>query len=181
MTTKPTLLIESQVPTRRLLAWPELMQSRKRVLLADDQPTIRDSLSRLLRRQGYNVVLAENGREALERAKHETFDLVLLDLSMPEMNGWEALKRLAALKPELPVVIITAHPHQRPWVEPTGAWALLEKPIEIPLLLSTIHGLTEQAAHSGPTNEAGARPRFKHYVSRPLNLSGLLSRSGINE
>jgi CheY-like chemotaxis protein len=181
MTTKPTLLIESKVPTRRLLAWPEQRQLRKRLLLADDQPTIRDSLSRLLRRQGYNVVLAENGREAVERAGHESFDLVLLDLSMPEMNGWEALKRLAALKPGLPVVIITAHPHQRPWVEPTGAWALLEKPIEIPLLLSTIHGLTEQAAHSCPANEAGSRPRFKHYVSRPPNLSGLLSRSGINE
>ena len=125
MTIDPTFPAESPATNTQWAAWSERQQARKRLLLADDLPFIRDSLSRLLRRQGYHVALAENGREAIQRVATERFDLVLLDLSMPEMNGWEALKRIAELKPELPVVIMTAHSHQRPWVEPTGAWALL--------------------------------------------------------
>jgi CheY-like chemotaxis protein len=167
MIIEPTVSIESPATSTQWAEWHERQQARKRLLLADDQPSIRDSLSRLLRRQGYNVILAENGREAVERVAGERFDLVLLDLSMPEMNGWEALKRIAALKPGLPVVIMTAHSHQRPWVEPTGAWSLLEKPIDIPLLLSTIQELTA---------------RFKHYPPTKANgFPGLLAKSGINE
>lgn len=151
-------------------------QARKRLLLADDLPSIRDSLSRLLRGQGYHVELAENGREAIERAAAEPFDLVLLDLSMPELNGWEALQRIVAIKPDLPVVIITALPHQQKWVEPAGAMALLEKPLDIPLLLSTINDFTENAAATR------RQVRFKNFPSKATaNSSGLLSRSGINE
>ena len=163
----------------RRTAMPDEQPARKRLLLVDDLPSIRDSLSRLLRRQGYHVALAENGREAIERVSAERFDLVLLDLSMPELNGWEALKRIVALKPGLPVVITTAHPHQRSWVEPSGAWALLEKPLEIPLLLGTIRELTHEPHRS---RLASGQARFNHYPSaKSQNLPGLLSRSGINE
>jgi len=153
-----------------------------RLLLADDLPSIRDSLSRLLRRQGYNVALAGNGLEAVERVSTEHFDLVLLDLSMPELNGWEALKRIVALQPGLPVVIITAHSHQRSWVEPSGAWALLEKPLDIPLLLGTIRELTEQPQPNCAAGEPVGKARFYHYPSATSQtLSGLQSKSGINE
>ena len=182
MTIDPTLPTESPATNTQWAVGKERQHARPRLLLADDLPSIRDSLSRLLRRQGYHVALAANGREAIERAGSEHFDLVLLDLSMPELNGWDALKRIAELKPGLPVIIMTAHPHQRPWVEPSGAWALLEKPLDIPLLLATIHELTEQAkAHRLDTN-MGRRTSFKHFPASSHNrFSGLLAKAGINE
>jgi CheY-like chemotaxis protein len=147
----------------------------KRLLLADDQRSIRESLSRLLSRQNYHVVLAENGRKAVERASTEDFDLVLLDLSMPELDGWEAIKRIASLKPLLPIVVITAHSDQRRWVEPSGAWALLEKPLNIPVFLATIHDLTESPS-------VIRLVRFNCCSSSlPSHPPGLLSKSGINE
>ena len=170
-----TLASGSPVPTTQVAASNERQEARKRLLLADDQRSNRDSLSQLLRRQGYNVVLAENGRAAIERAAIEPLDLVLLDLSMPELDGWEAIKRIAALKPGLPVVVITAHSDQRRWVEPSGAWALLEKPLDIPLLLAAIRDLM------GPSS-ASRQVHFRHYPSSlPIHSLGLLFRSGINE
>lgn len=146
---------------------PEALTRVKRLLLADDQQSIRDSLGRLLRKQGYEVSTAETGAEAVSRSLGERFDLVLLDLSMPGMNGWEALRRIAEARPELPIVIITAHSHQRAWVEPSGAWALLEKPLEVSLLLNTIRSLTGEHAHpSLPRSKARSTP-FEHHLARP--------------
>lgn len=171
----PALANDSPAPTSQDAAINERQRSQKRILLADDLPSIRDSLSRLLLRQGYNVTLAENGREAVERLASEHFDLMLLDLSMPELDGWEAVKRIAALKPELPVVVITAHSDQRRWVEPSGAWALLEKPLDIPLLLATMHDLMEPSS-------VIRQVHFRHYPSsRRTHSPGLLFRSGLNE
>jgi CheY-like chemotaxis protein len=185
--TKPTITEpapsgEASATTTQKAVLNERQQARKRLLLVDDLPSIRDSLSRLLRRQGYDVVLAENGREAVERVANERFDLVLLDLTMPVLDGWEALKRIAALRPGMPVVIMTAHSHQRPWVEPAGAWALLEKPLDIPLLLATIHELTEQSPASRPPASTGRQGRFQHFPpQRAKGFSALLSKWGINE
>lgn len=177
-----TLSLESPAKTTQQAVWNERQQARKRLLLADDQPSIRDSLSRLMRRQGFHVALAESGHEAIERSAREHFDLMLLDLSMPELNGWEALKHIAALKPGLPVVIMTAHSHQRPWVEPAGAWVLLEKPLDVPLLLATIRDLTEPPSAARSPATTGRPDRFKHYPPAKANsFPGLTSRSGLNE
>jgi len=182
MTINSELSIDSSALNLHRVTSQDRQLGRKRLLLADDLPSIRDSLSRLLRHQGYNIVLAENGREAVERVTEERLDLVLMDLSMPELNGWEALKCIAALKPALPVVILTAHRHQRSWVEPSGAWSLLEKPLAIPLLLATIRELTDASPSRRTSKEADRKARFTHYPSARTNDStGLLSRSGINE
>ena len=81
-----------------------------RILVVDDTEANRDLLARRLRALGHEVVLAESGREALERVAAEPFDLVLLDIMMPEMDGYAVLERLAA-DPEgsrVPVVMISA-------------------------------------------------------------------------
>ena len=80
------------------------------LLVVDDVETNRDVLSRRLERQGYAVATAENGRQALERLRADTFDLVLLDIMMPEMDGYEVLQRLKtdeALR-HIPVIMISA-------------------------------------------------------------------------
>ena len=66
------------------------------------------------------------------------FDLVLLDLSMPEKNGWDTFEALTRNDPLLAVIIITARPHQKPLAEVAGAFALLEKPLDFPELLQTV-------------------------------------------
>jgi sigma-B regulation protein RsbU (phosphoserine phosphatase) len=80
------------------------------VLVVDDIEENRDVLSRRLKRQGYAVATTENGREALDRLRSETFDLVLLDIMMPEMDGYEVLQRLKADEAlrHIPVIMISA-------------------------------------------------------------------------
>jgi sigma-B regulation protein RsbU (phosphoserine phosphatase) len=80
------------------------------LLVVDDNETNRDLLARRLERQGYRVVLAESGRQALEMLKEQTFDLVLLDIQMPEMNGYEVCQRLKADEGtrDMPIIFISA-------------------------------------------------------------------------
>lgn len=119
---------------------------RKRILLADDSPQIRESLSKLLRGAGYFVGLVANGAHTLDRVLQEDFDLLLLDLNMPGIDGWETLENLAILKPKLPVIIITAQPDQREWALIEGAKGLMEKPLDPALLLQTIRELTSESS-----------------------------------
>jgi DNA-binding response OmpR family regulator len=85
-------------------------EQQGRLLVVDDIELNRDVLSRRLKRQGYAVATAENGREAMERLRAETFDLVLLDIMMPEMDGYEVLQRLKTddVTRSIPVIMISA-------------------------------------------------------------------------
>lgn len=155
---------------------------RKQVLVVDDMPSIRESLGKLLRRRGYAVALAENGRVAIDRALRERFDLVLLDLSMPELDGWETLRILSKSRPDLPIVVMTAHPDQRIWVEPAGAWALLEKPLNMTQLLDTVRELAANPTGTRRAPGIGTLDRFRHHwpevtVSPSLHVF----RAGISE
>ena len=87
-------------------------QEKKKILLVDDDSAIRRILRRVLSGEGYSVLTAANGEEALELAAAEHFDLVLLDLNMPEKDGWETFEELTEFHPLLPVIVITARPNQ---------------------------------------------------------------------
>ena len=116
----------------------------KRILLVDDERSIRESLSKILQVENYDVVLAENGQEAIGKHGAERIDLLLLYLNMPIKNGWATLEWLAEVNPLLPVVIITGRSNQRTLVEAAGADALMEKPLDVPLLLQTVRDLLEE-------------------------------------
>jgi len=79
------------------------------ILIVDDEDIIRESLSFVLTKEGYRVQSAANGREALEKVKAGSFDVVLTDLEMPEMKGIELLENITRFSPETMVVIITAY------------------------------------------------------------------------
>jgi len=113
----------------------------KRILLVDDERSIRESLSKILGAENYEVVLAENGHEAIEKHGAQRIDLLILDLNMPVKNGWDTLDWLVKIDPVLPVVIITGRSDQRALAETAGADALMEKPLDVPLLLQTIREL----------------------------------------
>jgi len=84
---------------------------RPRVLLVDDYPDAREMYTEYLEFSGFDVVEAGNGMEALQRALDTTPDIILMDLSLPVMDGWEATRRLKADKctASIPVVALTGH------------------------------------------------------------------------
>ena len=123
----------------------------KRILLVDDDRSIRESLSKILRAENYEVVLGENGQEAIEKHGAELIDLLILDLNPDAFgvkNAWATLDRLVGIKPLLPVVIITGRSNQRARAEAAGADALMEKPLDVPLLLETIRELLTEPMES---------------------------------
>ncbi len=127
-------------PRLRLLPRPV----RKSILLSDDDRSVRELLGRVLESEHYEVVYAKTGREAVARFHAGPPDLVLLDLNMPEQDGWEVFGQICAKDPLVPVIVITARPEQHRQAIELGIDALMEKPLDLPLLLDTIRTLLEE-------------------------------------
>lgn len=121
---------------------------RSRLLVVDDTATTRDLLSRRLMREGYAVAVAGNGREALERIRTEGFDLVLLDIMMPELNGFEVLKRIKSDERlrHIPIIMISALDESESVVQciERGAEDYLPKPFDPVLLRARIGSSLER-------------------------------------
>jgi CheY-like chemotaxis protein len=124
-----------------------------RILLVEDNEMNRDMLSRRLERRGYQVVLAMDGQEGVEMAGSQAPDLVLMDMSLPVLDGWEATRRLkaAAATRHLPVIALTAHAmsSDRDRALEAGCDDYDTKPIELPRLLGKIEALLGGAAPAG--------------------------------
>src|SRR5580765_4545693 len=93
----------------RLLIMKETMAPKKRILIVDDEEDISKLVRMILEDEGYEVHAASNGPEALVFLREELYDLVLLDLLMPGMNGWDVLKqlRINAKAKQTPVILLT--------------------------------------------------------------------------
>ncbi|MGB4691373.1 MAG: sigma-54 dependent transcriptional regulator, partial [Atribacterales bacterium] len=111
-----------------------------RILIVDDEESLREMLKEFLEGEGMLVELAQNGREALEKLHSLSFDLVLLDLRMPGVSGVEVLQEIKKEEPELPVVVITAYGSVDNAVETLkmGAFDFITKPFKLEELLNTI-------------------------------------------
>ncbi len=117
----------------------------KTVLVVDDSPTERHVLVELLTRNGYQVITAENGEEGVEKAKKELPDLILMDVVMPGLNGYQATRTLTrdeATK-HIPVIVCTSKGQEtdRIWGLRQGALDYIVKPINGEDLLSKIAAL----------------------------------------
>jgi len=110
------------------------------VLIVDDESTIIDSLEGILSDDGFEVMHAYNGYEALKKIEEESPDIVLLDIWMPGMDGIDTLKEIKKMSPNLPVVMITGHGSIESAVDATksGAFDFLEKPLSIDKVMVTI-------------------------------------------
>jgi two-component system cell cycle response regulator DivK len=124
-----------------------------RLLLVEDNEEGRDGLSRHLRRRGFEVLLAADGRQALEAARAERPDLILMDMSLPILDGWEATRRLKAdvVTRPIPVIALTAHAMagDREKALEAGCDDYETKPVELPRLLAKIEALLAGRAAGG--------------------------------
>ena len=134
----------------------------KRILLVDDERSIRESLSKILGAEKYEVALAENGQEAIEKHGAQRIDLLILDLNMPVINGWVTLDWLVEINPLLPIVIITGRSNQRALAETAGADALMEKPLDVPLLLQTVRELMDEPMENRAQRARNRASRFRY-------------------
>lgn len=114
--------------------------ARERVLLVDDELEFTEVLSRRMESRGVGVDTAASGREALQKVKNTSYDAIILDLSMPEMDGLEALKHLLEDNPDLQVILLTGYATLQKGIEAIklGAMDFLEKPAEIQRLMEKI-------------------------------------------
>jgi two-component system response regulator PilR (NtrC family) len=115
-----------------------------RILVVDDEQIIRESLSFVLKKEGYAVTEAANGKIALEQFMHDSFDVVISDLEMPELRGIDLLERIHHLNPQVPFLIITAYGSLETAIAALrkGASDYILKPLEFDdLLLKIRHTL----------------------------------------
>jgi CheY-like chemotaxis protein len=116
-----------------------------KILLVEDNAMNRDMLSRRLARKGYEVAIAIDGQQGIDMARSETPDLILMDMSLPVVDGWEATRQLKSA-PEtqsIPVIALTAHAMagDREKAVEAGCNDYDIKPIELPRLLEKIEAL----------------------------------------
>jgi two-component system sensor histidine kinase RpfC len=135
---------------------------RLRVLIADDNPTNREVLSRILERGGHNVVSAIDGDQALDAVEQGQFDIVLLDRNMPGLSGLETLQAIRLMtrgRERIPVVMLSADvtPEAKSECLQAGADSFLPKPIEAVRLLDELRSLTtERKAKEAPRPVPGS-------------------------
>jgi len=116
-----------------------------KILLVEDNEMNRDMLSRRLQRKGYEVVLALDGQSGVEMSQTQAPDLVLMDMSLPVLDGWEATRRLKtdASTRHIPIIALTAHAMSgdREKALEAGCDDYDTKPVELPRLLAKIEAL----------------------------------------
>jgi CheY-like chemotaxis protein len=127
-------------------------QSMTKILLVEDNEMNRDMLSRRLQKNGYEVVLAIDGEEGMAKAHSELPALILMDMSLPGIDGWEATRRLKAApqSQKIPVIALTAHAmtDDRDKALAAGCDDFDTKPVELSRLLSKIQALLGRHAAS---------------------------------
>jgi CheY-like chemotaxis protein len=115
----------------------------EKILLVEDNDLNRDMLSRRLERKGYQVVCALDGEQAVAMAQSENPALILMDMSLPVLDGWEATRRIRAAKLTVPIIALTAHamPDDQPKAKEAGCDDYDTKPVELTRLLGKMEAL----------------------------------------
>ncbi|HTL54551.1 MAG TPA: response regulator [Candidatus Limnocylindrales bacterium] len=115
----------------------------KKILVADEDAAARRMLARVLESSGYTAIQANGIQEAMLKFRSTLPVLVIMDLRTPDHDGWKAFDDLRHLDRTIPLIAITGWPHQHDSAIKKGIDALLEKPLDLTVLLQTIQDLTE--------------------------------------
>jgi len=108
-------------------------QEKQSILVVDDEKVIRDLFERFLKKHGYSVTTAANGLDALEKIKENDYDMMILDLKMPVMDGMELLRKIGELGKKLITIIVTGHASEETIKETLkeGCFNYIAKPFDI--------------------------------------------------
>jgi two-component system, chemotaxis family, chemotaxis protein CheY len=112
------------------------------ILVVDDDPSIRETVKAILDLEGYVVVTATDGQDALRVIEQAQPALVVLDMRMPIMDGWSFAEALAGRGVHVPILVMTAAQNARTWAREIGAAGYVAKPFEIPELLDAVARLS---------------------------------------
>ena len=121
---------------------------KERVLVVDDDASVRSSLRKVLVDAGYEVALAGDSQSAVEQFQGGRVDLLLLDISLPVKNGWEAFERITNEAPVLPIIVTTGQANPHDMAVAAGVGALMDKPLDVTELLNTIQELLVEPVES---------------------------------
>ena len=134
-----------------------------RVLVVDDEVAIRRALRDILEFEKYEVVEATNGTECLVKLKQGKFDVIILDIKMPQMDGLDALERINLLAPETPVIMISGHADIDTAVETVkkGAFDFISKPLDLNRLLITLRNALDKSTLIGEKKALQKKVRSK--------------------
>lgn len=116
------------------------MGRKSSILIVDDDPSIRKTLAAILEEKGYDVEAVETGEEALEKSRTRFYNLALLDIRLPDMDGVKLLTEMKETKPKMVKIMLTGYPSLQNAVEALnkGANAYIIKPVDIDKMLATI-------------------------------------------
>jgi CheY-like chemotaxis protein len=121
------------------------MTNNLNILIADDENSLRCSLGSILQAKGYNVSMVENGIEAVESVKTGNFDVVFLDIKMPEMNGVEACKEIKKFNKKIIIIMMTAYALVDLIEEAQKeAFLVVDKPFDIPKILALLKRMASE-------------------------------------
>ena len=132
-----------------------------RILIVDDEVHLRAILERVLVDEGYDVTTAENGNQAIGLIRFLSFELVITDLVMRDVNGIDVLLEALKIDPDYPVIVITAYPSKETAVKlvTLGATDYIAKPFSINTLVATVAKVLEQNRNTGTGNRKSAKGR----------------------
>ncbi|HMQ29657.1 MAG TPA: response regulator [Chloroflexaceae bacterium] len=115
--------------------------ARPPIMIVDDDRAVLETVTDILREEGYEVLPAASSLEALGLAEGVRLAMVLLDMRMPQLNGWQFAARLRELGLDVPIVVMTAAHDSTRWAEEIGAADVLPKPFNLADLLATVERL----------------------------------------
>ena len=125
--------LESTTGTNDGMEMKGIGMFKDKILVADDEQSMREFLDIMLKKEGYKVTLASNGEEVLKLAERDIFDLILMDIRMPKLDGIAVLKKVKALSPETIVIMITAYASADTAIRAMkeGAYDYITKPFKV--------------------------------------------------
>jgi len=129
-----------------------------RVLLVDDNTSLCKTMSFILERKGYDVSIVIDGEAAIDRVREQLYDVIIMDIKMPKMDGVETFKKMKKVRPDIPVLMMTGYavPDLVDEALKEGAWAVMYKPFDMEVVLKQI----EEIVSSGKRLHKG-RPAKK--------------------
>jgi len=118
----------------------------QKILIIDDEPALRQTLGAILKRSGYNPVLAGTGQEGLKKLEGDSFSLIFLDIKLPDVMGVDLLPKISQIDPDLPVIILTAHATLDAAIQAVrgGARDFLLKPIDPKTIIERVGQILEE-------------------------------------